>query len=716
MTTTTGYHGYARRVSIAALLLLALWTTTPARAQQDASAGVPPDSVQMHDPGFTKIMLTARVDKDSVVLRWAPGTAHGWRVANRTGYVVERRSGAGAFVRLTPDTLHPRMAQDFIDAMRARPDDRYLGLVLNALWGDSLLISPGGADTIGDNAVRNTTLFGYALFAADNDPSIADAMGLRFVDRNVRNGDKFIYRISLNEPRDYRIDPAELEVEVQPARPNPPPSNLKARGLDGRIELRWDPQPSIEYTGYIVMRSSDGGKKFTQMNTTPIVIVAGSDTAMHPRGGFTDTAVVNYRPYVYRVIGITAFGERGTAGEVKALARDLTPPPAPLMKQPQQTGRGTVRLAWDVAPAGRDLKGFVVLRSALSDSNYHTLTKKPLPVNARQYTDTHADEAEPYYIVTSVDTAGNQAASFPVFCGIIDTLPPAIPTGLRGTIDSTGLVLLTWNRNRERSVIGYRILRANAPDHEYTQLAGQVWPDTSFTDTVAVRTLTRYVYYRIAAVNARFNHSRPTTPIALRRTDDIPPEIPAFYDVQATDTSVILRWAPSGSADVASHLLSRRTLPGGSWTLVGTLPRTASQYTDRDVQHNAMYEYRIEAVDSSGLHSPSALTVQARPFDSGVRAPASGLTAAFDQQAKTVTLQWAATASGNEKSYVVVFRSKNNGPLLRYRSVDGSERAFVDREITGAGTYEYAVKIITEGGAESPLSARTSITVQAQGK
>jgi uncharacterized protein len=716
MTTTKRYHGCAQRAPIIAALLVSLCAATPVSAQQDASAGIPPDSLQMHDPGFTKIMLTARVDKDSVVLRWAPATAHGWRVANRTGYVVERRSGTGAFIRLTPDTLHPRMAHDFIDAMRERPDDRYLGLVLNALWGDSVLISPDGVDTVGENATRNTTLFGYALFAADNDPSIADAMGLRFVDRNVRTGDRFTYRISLNEPRDYRIDPGEVEVEVRPASANPPPVNLSARGLDGRIELRWDPQPSIEYTGYIVTRSSDGGKKFTQMNATPIVIVAAADTAMHPRGGFTDTSVVNYKPYVYRVSGITAFGERGIAAEVKATARDLTPPPAPLMKQPQQTGRGTVRLGWDVPPTGRDLAGFVVLRSAVSDSNFRALTRKPLPAKIREYTDARADDAEPYYIVASVDTAGNQAASFPVFCGIIDTMPPAVPTGLRGTIDSAGIVRLTWNRNRERAVVGYRVLRANAPDHEYTQLTGQAWPDTSFTDTVTVRTLTRHVYYRIAAVNARFNHSRLSPAIALRRPDDIPPEAPAIYDVQASDSSVALRWAPSSSTDVASHLLSRRTMPGEAWVLIATLARTASQYTDMAVQPNTTYEYRIEAADSSGLRSTPGLTVQARPFDTGVRAPATGLTATHDQKANTITLQWFASASSTEKMYVVVFRSKNNGPLLRYRSVDGSERMFVDREIGGAGTYEYAVKIITESGAESPLSSSASVNLRATGK
>jgi fibronectin type 3 domain-containing protein len=703
------------------LLLLTLLVYAPpdvvaqsAQPQPSASAG--PDTLAPHDPGFTKIMVTARAYKDSVVLRWAPGTPHGWRVANRTGYVVERRSGSGEFSRLTPDTLHPWLAFTFIDSMRAHPDHKYLGLVLNALWADSLLLEPDGADTVGDNAVRNTNLFGYALFAADNDPSIAEAMGLRFVDRTVQEGDRYTYRIRLNEARDYRIDPGEVDVEVRPARVDPPPVNLTARGRERRIELRWEPQPSGEYTGYIISRSADGGKKFTRMNTAPAVIVDGGDPAVRPQGGFTDTTVINYTVYIYRVHGITAFGEHGTPAEVRAFARDLTPPPAPLLKNPKQAGRATVQLAWDMPSGSPDLVGFVVLRSAFSDSSYHELLKKPLPKNARTYTDKTANEGEPYYIVASLDTAGNRAASFPVLGALIDTLPPAVPTGLRGMIDTAGVVHLTWNRNRERTLLGYRVLRANAPEHEFTQLTGQVWPDTAYTDTVAVRTLTRNVYYRIAAVNVRYNHSRPTAILALRRYDATPPEAPAFYDVQASDSAVALRWAPSSSSDVRSHVLSRRIPPSEPWTALATLLNSAAQYVDHAVQQGVMYEYRIEAVDSAGLHSPPGLTVQARPFDSGVRPAPTNVKASFDQRTNEVTLSWTYASPKSESSFIVVFRSRNGTAFLRYRSVEADQGTFVDREITGSGEYAYAVKVITRTGAESVLSAPARVRIEPPGQ
>jgi len=701
---------FIRPATIMLLLLAAAGARVPAQTlRTEQGSAMAPDSTGLHDPGFAKIMLIARVREDSVVLRWAPSTPHGWRVANRTGYVVERRGREGQFVRLTSDTLHPWLPMRFIDEMRSHGNNPYLGLVLNALWADSALLGLEGADTLRENAARNVNLYGFALFAADNDPYVADAMGLRFVDRAVTRGERYTYRVRLNEERDYRIDPATVDVDIRPTPEGPPPVNLSARALERRIELRWDPQQAAEYTGYLVSRSDDGGRTFRQINARPIVIVTGADTSVRAQGGYTDTSVAQYRVYVYRVQGITPFGERGTAADVRAFARDFTPPPAPRVHNPKQGGKAIVILEWDMPATSPDLAGFIVSRSALPDSLFHDLTSRPLAKSVRRFTDRKADPAEPYYIVTSVDTAGNRAPSFPLLGSLIDTLPPAVPTGLQGRVDAGGVVHLVWNRNRERDILGYRVLRANDLRHEFTQLTGKVWRDTAFADTVEVRTLTRFVYYRIAAVNAHFNHSRATAPLALRRPDAVPPEAPVFSDVSTGDSSVVLRWVPSASSDVAAHIISRRTSRTEEWKTLATLPRTAAIYTDRAVSQNVMYEYCIEAVDSSGLHSRPALTVQARPFDPGVRPPVTDLAATFNPKTKTVALTW--TYGGNlpDGSYFLVYRSRNGAPLARYRSVASAQKSFTDGDVGEPGAYEYAVQFITRAGAQSSPGTRARI-------
>ncbi len=665
------------------------------------------------DPGFAQIKVIASTSNDSVVLRWAPSTPHGWYVANRTGYVIERRAGTGPFTRLTPDTLHPWLPDQMVAAIEANRDNPYLPLALQATWGDSALMDviPTGRDTLGELAERATNFYSLALFAADNDPLVAEALGLRFVDRTVRRGERYTYRISLLGRRDYRIESGEVTVDVRPGVVGPPPVTLTARGLDKRIELRWEGQRQNDYSGYNVYRSDDNGRTYRKLNTRPIVLVTTLDVNQIGIGTYTDSTVINYRIYRYQVRGINAFGELGSPAEVEAMARDRTPPVPPMVKNPEQIGATRIRLTWEMMEIDPDLAGFIISRSAFSDSNFRPITPRPLPKTARSYIDEVATDNEPYYLVASLDTAGNVAPSLPLYGFLIDTTPPAVPRGLTGTIDTNGVVRLRWRKNTERNILGYRVLRANALDHEFTQLANQVWRDTVFTDTVEVNTLTRFVYYRIAAVNNRYNHSELTPPLGLRRPDRVPPEAPVFSDVRVTDSTVTVRWMPSTSEDVQSHLLYRRTQGESRWTLLATLSRAEGRYTDKAVKQNTMYEYQIEAVDSTGLRAMALLPVQARPYDTGVRPAPSALRAAYDAVGKRVELSWFYMPRREEKFYYVVYRSVPNAPLVQYTSFTSPQPAFTDSDLLGAGMYAYAVKVVTESGAESPLSERVQVTV-----
>ncbi len=669
-----------------------------------------------HDPGSAKIMVVARAVGDSVVLRWAPSTPHAWRLGNRIGYILEKQVEGAAPVRATPDTIRPWTIRRFVDAMNADTGNSSLGLALYSLAADTSLFGMAdslGLDTVGRNAALNTTLFGYALLAADNSPAVAEGLGLRFVDRDVRGGARIVYRIRLSSPREYRIDPGEVTVTAGSKREGPPPANLRAVGQDGRIVLTWDAGAG-EFSGYFISRSDDGGKSERKLNQKPLVVVTPEDSRVRPAATYTDTTIVNYKTYTYRVRGMDSFGEMGEAAEVEASGRDLTPPPAPFVDNPEQLGREKIRLTWQMPATSPDVSGFVVDRSADPDSGFHRVSKAMLAPSVHEFVDESPTDAEPYYAVGSVDTAGNAAMSLPVYGYRVDTLPPAVPTGLGGTIDSNGVVHLRWHRGPENNLLGYRILRANAPDHEFEQLTGMVWKDTTFTDTVTLATLTEHVYYRIAAVNKRYNPSPMSPVLALRRPDIVAPVAPVFTEVVVTDTSAILHWVPSSSGDVRAHELYRRLRHATAWSLLAVLrPREAS-YVDNAVTQNTTYEYTIEAVDSSGLHSPAATPVQARPYDPGIRPLVHDLKGQYQETERRVLIQWNYAPLKQEKFFFLVFRSVGGGPLAPYRSFPSSQLSFTDDQLLGVGRYVYAVKVMTENGAESPLSGRVEVVVSAR--
>lgn len=697
---------YRTRSIVALVVAVSLSIVDTSRAQES--------------PRTAHIALTSRVDKDSVVLRWAPTKSGAWVVANRIGYVVEKvhfvknkKFDRTAFVRLTPAPLKPWNRDEWL--RRSPRDDNYAAIALQAVHGKAFIAQPTGQQNM--DALRNaadelTNRYGFSLFAADNDAVAAEGLGLRFVDHDVKDGEEYIYRVFLaGTDSSYAVDTAYAVVTVKAFKPAPAPPDFSAEGMDGSIALRWKDLPGGGYSGYVLFRSEDGGRTYKRLNQTPFVNVTPESSREKGIPRYQDTAVVNYRKYRYQLKGVTPFAEMGSAAEVESFGRDLTAPMAPQISNPVQLDARRVKISWKLPVVAPDLAGFVVAKSSNTLGGYRQLLAKPLSPDKREYIDTTANDTEPYYIIGAVDTAGNVAPSLPVYALMVDSIPPGIPTGLRGTIDSTGVVKLAWNLGPESDIIGYRVLRANDPKHEFSQRTPKPWKDTTFVDTVNIMTLTRYVYYRIAAVDKRYNHSEMSPILALKRPDKIAPEPPVFLEVAVSDSSVRLVWAPSTSEDVRSLILYRKAATEKSWKQLVSLRPSDRFYVDRDVAQTVTYQYQIEAIDSVGLHSGFAVPVQGRPYDTGMRPAAENLTATYDAKSGSITVRWQYKTNRKEKYWFVIYRAYARPQVVQYRSVEESARMFKDSNLSGKGVYRYAVKVMTATGAESPLSSTVEVTV-----
>ena len=72
------------------------------------------ESVDQNEEKNASIQVRARIDKDQVVLRWAPDRPGAWHLLNKFGYVVERvrvledgKYESGGYQRLTPEAMTP---------------------------------------------------------------------------------------------------------------------------------------------------------------------------------------------------------------------------------------------------------------------------------------------------------------------------------------------------------------------------------------------------------------------------------------------------------------------------------------------------------------------------------------------------------------------------------------------------------------------------------
>lgn len=711
-----------KRTVILFLILYFMVGHLPVSAQQDTT--VVADTLRPSGA----IEVLARADTDSVVLRWAPDNPAAWIKTRQSGFTVERAKvdtlsefDSTAVQILNEQPITPWSLETW--EQRVPDDDEFAMMAAEALYGERFVIEPlESGNPI--EALRNASdelnnRFGFALLAADNSTMAAEGLGLRYVDRNVEEGATYIYTVSPAEfDSTYLIESGTAVVDIEANPEPPPPRDLKAEPGESSIMLSWKELPGEAYSGYYIYRSSDGGETYEQLNEEPHFFMTGEQPDGENIIQFTDTSAVNYQRYHYRVRGITPFADLSRPAEVSAMARDMTPPPVPSIKMPEEVGPNAIRVTWSYPDTVGDLEGFYI-----SKSDYHTfessesLMEEPLLPSVRSYVDSTATTERPWYFVIAVDTAGNAIPSFGAYGELIDRTPPSQPTGLQGKIDTTGTVHLAWDLGPEEDIIGYRLLYSNNPTHEFSTVTSMIVRDTVYTDTIAVKTLTKSIYYKVAALDERYNQSDFSTVLKLKRPDIVPPDPSVFSDVAVSDSAVALSWHPSTSRDLKRQVLYRREArTDASWDSLSGFGRTAGSFLDTAVVQNRTYRYRIQAVDSAGLRSEFASTVQARPYDTGMRQAPSLSTVRYDSTEKRVILEWSYSGPEDEEHYFVVYRSTSGNPPATYKAVEGEQRSFEDRSVVEGYTYRYAIKVRMRDGAQSRLSGIRNIKIGQSGE
>jgi hypothetical protein len=670
-----------------------------------------PQQIDKTGSNFTSIKLIGRATSDSVVLRWAPTTPGGWIIANTVGYRIDRLkveeggeiSNLG-YKPITPDTIKPMQ----LDAWKkyAGPNNKFSAIAAQALYGKSATPNPLSSDSLinlRNAADELTNRYSFALFAADNDLITANALGLRFVDKNIDPNSRYIYRVMVaTTTKEMAFDTAYIMIETTPTSTINLPVGFSYRSGDGSIELTWPHDLNSEFIGYYLYRSDNGGKTFNPKNQMPIVFTQETSQIRTENILYIDTATVNYKVYIYRLVGVTPFGELSAPAELKAFSRDLTPPEAPIVKKPIQIAPGKIKLSWEQKSQPSDLKGFVISQSDNANVGYNFITAKPLPKNAREFVVDLGSDFEAYFMVASVDTAGNLSFSPPILASLTETPVPKVPQEVKGKIDKNGYVTLSWKPVDSKNIIGYRIYMSNDPTHEFIAVNGQVHPDTVFIDSISLNTLSKNIFYRVAAVNSRYQYSDLSPILKLKRPDFIPPAPAVIDDISVTEKSVTIQWRCSPSTDVAVQRLYRKTDNEKQWTLIDSLKPGINKYIDLKVSPKTTYFYTIASVDTSGNVSKMANAVSARPYDSGKRDPVKQLTANYDKQSKSVTLKWQ-YASNNASSYwFVVYRSTADKNFVELKGLKPDILEFTDIPPL-KGTITYGIVVMTADGGQSEM-------------
>lgn len=658
-------------------------------------------------PQGAAIRLIAKATSNSIRLRWAPNDPIAWQLANRYGYSVERIE----IVR--GNVILPRPARTVFDGIfRPAPhpeweklidDDQYVALAAQAIFGDDFVVSPGLSFLETVNKSRELeSRFSFALLAADLSVSAASLSGLYLEDRDVTRSSRYLYKVYANIPAAlYSVDTAffYIGLDSESSLPNAPVPAIESSDL--QVLLSWDTRLYEKtYNSYWIERSDDGARTFHRITNTPVTNTF-NDRNQQGIVYRSDTVPENDVRYVYRIRGIDSFGDPGPASDTVSVVCQRSFKWSPSVVRHIEDS--TTRLFFDFPTHAENMvRSYGLLRKESVNDTGVEVARLTDPA-VREISDPHPASAA-YYVVTATDVYGRTTRSLPYLVQKIDTVAPAPPTGLTGRIDSAGHVFLQWNDNTEPDIAGYAVFRANFKEDNFLQRPGPLAPANAYTDTVDISTLTETVYYKVAALDRRFNTSGFSQILVLKKPDTKPPAGATLRRIACDSAGVLLEWIPSASQDVVRHELYRRAEDENDWLLVREIPAEESGYihVDTDVLRKATYEYTVIAVDDDGLESIPARPLQVSFSPPVPRDPVNDLFYRVDKATKSVTVAWRYTTS-TVKSFLV-YKSVDGSEFRLYREVHGEQSSIADRYRHGVKSIGYRIVAVFGTGERSACS------------
>jgi uncharacterized protein len=658
-------------------------------------------------------ILMGKYFGDGVVLRWAPKTTEAWEKANTTGYEVYRfdydvndKQLLSHPVQLTAKPVKPLTLDEW--KQQFKPADTSAAMAAELLYGKKMETTGKRGDHFSweDNYTQHADMnnrLGLALLNAEIHPEIATGMGWKWEDKTAGKNKIYYYVLVAPSLKEQGADTISLLVSTKQVYKKPAMLPVIAVPWDKAITLFWKRSVAARvFTAYYIERSDDNGKTFQQVNRLPY-ISSENDADRTEWMQYTDSLPENNQKFIYRVKGITAFGEISDPSPLAtATGLDKNSPGAPLNVKAENTKGTQVKISWHKNEKEKDFAGYLVGRGNSVNGPFIPLDTVLLPATAEAYIDKYAVPWDKnFYIVAALDAKGNAARSMPAYAIMLDSIAPATPSGLAGTIDSAGRVHLRWAWNKEPDLQGYNLYASNDSRTFYVVNSDRI-SDSTYMDSITLKTLTRHIYYRICAFDKTGNPSHYSAILKLMKPDIVPPVAQQINHFLITDSSVHFSWVLSSSKDVATQIVWRKEKSNNDWLRIDSLNKDSSQYTDRHVQRLKEYSYSLTAIDSAGLSSPFTLPLQARIYDNGKRKGIDELKVDITEDHR-IRLSWKYTSTDRAHISFMVYRDYKNGGFELYKRIGGDQNEFTDSILPGEGAYQYGLKVMTDDGGASAM-------------
>lgn len=636
------------------------------------------------------IELGAVSDNEAIYFRWAPETKEELDAIQKHGVKITKIWDEDQKQKMQVDTLYFLRDTKNVELS----DDQ--SILSNTL---ELYESLKQQRKINDpveafSAQRN--VFYSKLFLADISLESAEYQILGYVDREVKPKTTYNYTFKFLAPN-LEKERYRLIMNLGRKFEFPKINDWEVEGGDRIARLQWRIDLEREtYAAYYIEKSTNGkdfkplnqGLPFRPMNSI-------TNTEKNQLSYFTDSLEANRIPHYYRVQGVNFFGQLGPYSEMIKI-EGMEPPVSskPTIVGVQEIDKSYMDIAWYFNPDFESrIQYFQIERATNIEGPYNVISSKILP-SQRSFLDESPLEIQ-YYKVTAKDENDHLISSPVSLTQRNDMTAPAKPTNLIGSVDSFGIVNLSWDANTESDLDGYHVFYCNTKNGEYSILTNSSdINDTYYRDSIATNTLGKAIFYKILAIDFQGNQSLFSDPLEIRRPDKYPP-VPAVFKLKRNQQNqVYMSWGNSSSSDVVNNML-QRSLDGQSWQTIYSNEQIGglSEYVDMDIDCSSPVFYRIKSVDDSGLTSFSD-RIQLQCIANGQLSDLIDLQIA--QEKKSFLLSWSNPYRMTPSS-IIVYRSTDDSEPQKIKQFwpkdinENEDFEFIDSSVQLKKRYQYYV-------------------------
>jgi fibronectin type 3 domain-containing protein len=403
--------------------------------------------------------------------------------------------------------------------------------------------------------------------------------------------------------------------------------------------------------------------------------------------------------------GITAYNSHGESEASKVTVKTLPPVPGtPTDITAAAASDSSIRINWSSSGWA---DGYKVYRGETLSGTYNEIALLK-SAESTSYIDINLPINTIYYYKISAYNDRGESDLSKAVSSFATTLPVAAPSNFKAEARAQGLLLtqypeieLKWDAvSNATTYIIYRSLTGLNDYIELSKETGKFYLDSE------LKPETTY-YYKIAARNG-IGDGPLSDPVSAT-TPSLKPNVPTGLSTSnITVNSIKVNWSISSniSTNVSSYIIYRCLTDTGEYNQIGTVSQYNFDYTDKNLDPETTYYYKVKACNSYG-DSPLSDSVSATTLPVPVLTPNTPT----DLSSTTVLkdkLQITWSKVSNAARYVI-YRSLtglNDDYQLINTTVSNS---YNDFELTPGTTYYYKIAARNEYG-DSPLSDPISVT------